>query len=606
MQAISHAIDCLHGPCLRAAAGRGVRFGLRALPVLVLLFALTVGLQIASGAYRSEFGGHPDEAAHFVTGLMVRDYVAGGFPGHPMRFARRYYEHYPKVALGHWPPGFYLVQSVWTLIFSPGRMSILLLMAALTALAGTVLFAALREDAGVVPAGTGAVILVSIPLVQQLTGLVMSDVLVALLSFCAVLCFGRYLRTGRWPHSIGFGLFACMGILTKGTALCLALVPLLGVLISRRFQLLRRIAFWAPAVIVLVVCGPWMAVTWSTVSEGFLDSRPSLSFTMAALPYFSWQLVRAAGVGLSLLAAVGIVSVFVPRDSNAGVDGKWAAIAAFGIGVMVFLFVIPCGFDQRYVIPALFPLIMFAVRGAKLLGTAVARVRPSASGAIGESGEGPRPADANGEAQVSDVDSAVAGPHGGDPPEQELAGRSSVIAVYAVLAVTVAVFLLEVFRIPKKAYHGFGRAADVVLAASGGENARSLVSSDARGEGMFVAEFALRDRRRPGHVVRRASKALASSTWIGTQYESRFEDVAALVDFLRQDAIRFVVLDGSVPENKRVPHHGLLERAVDEASGVLPLIGSYPVCRGGVLHPAGLAVYEFVDVRRREGGADGG
>src|SRR5205814_702859 len=29
-----------------------------------------------SGALKSEFGGNPDEAAHYVTGLMIHDYVA--------------------------------------------------------------------------------------------------------------------------------------------------------------------------------------------------------------------------------------------------------------------------------------------------------------------------------------------------------------------------------------------------------------------------------------------------------------------------------------------------------------------------------------------------
>ena len=71
---------------------------------LVLFLAATVGWQLQTGAYKSEFGGHPDEAAHYVTGLMIRDYLTGGIPEHPMKFARNYYDHYPKVALGNWPP----------------------------------------------------------------------------------------------------------------------------------------------------------------------------------------------------------------------------------------------------------------------------------------------------------------------------------------------------------------------------------------------------------------------------------------------------------------------------------------------------------------------
>ena len=95
--------------------------------VAALLLVVVTALQIRSGAWHAEFGGHPDEAAHYVTGLMVRDYVAQGFPGSPMAYAAGYYDHYPKVALGNWPPGFYAIQALWTLAFSVSRTSVMFL-----------------------------------------------------------------------------------------------------------------------------------------------------------------------------------------------------------------------------------------------------------------------------------------------------------------------------------------------------------------------------------------------------------------------------------------------------------------------------------------------
>src|SRR4051794_28093637 len=79
--------------------------------VLLLFLAVTVLLQWLSGTYQSDFGGYADEPAHYVTGLMVHDYIATGFPGRPQQYAENYYLHYPKVALGHWPPVFYLMQA---------------------------------------------------------------------------------------------------------------------------------------------------------------------------------------------------------------------------------------------------------------------------------------------------------------------------------------------------------------------------------------------------------------------------------------------------------------------------------------------------------------
>src|SRR5271154_3145026 len=73
----------------------------------LLLAAMVVFFQWASDSRHSELGSHPDEAAHFVTGLMVRDYIASGMHGNPLTFANNYYQHYPKIGLGIWPPFFY-------------------------------------------------------------------------------------------------------------------------------------------------------------------------------------------------------------------------------------------------------------------------------------------------------------------------------------------------------------------------------------------------------------------------------------------------------------------------------------------------------------------
>src|SRR5215471_5652765 len=71
-----------------------------------VLFGLALFLQWLGGAYHNEFAGYPDEGAHFVTGLMLRDIVAQRQLTSLQQFAENYYLHYPKVALGHWPPFF--------------------------------------------------------------------------------------------------------------------------------------------------------------------------------------------------------------------------------------------------------------------------------------------------------------------------------------------------------------------------------------------------------------------------------------------------------------------------------------------------------------------
>ena len=80
------------------------------------LLGIVVTLQILGGAYASGFGGYPDEPAHLVTSLMVRDFIAGLNFRHPVQFAQEYYYHYPKVAIGVWPPVLYGALGIWFLL----------------------------------------------------------------------------------------------------------------------------------------------------------------------------------------------------------------------------------------------------------------------------------------------------------------------------------------------------------------------------------------------------------------------------------------------------------------------------------------------------------
>src|SRR4051812_19677115 len=77
-----------------------------ALTSLVVFFWI-IFLQWSGGGYTSEFIGYPDESAHYVSGLMVHDYLHHliSFESvSPLKFASDFYDYYPRVSIGHWPP----------------------------------------------------------------------------------------------------------------------------------------------------------------------------------------------------------------------------------------------------------------------------------------------------------------------------------------------------------------------------------------------------------------------------------------------------------------------------------------------------------------------
>ena len=512
--------------------------------VAALLFAVTLLLQSLGGAYRCEFGGHPDEAAHYVTGLMIRDYIASGFHGSPMRFAETYYDHYPKVALGNWPPGFYLIQCAWTIPFSPSRTSVLLLMSVLTTMVAFLVFRTMRRHFSFGEALIGGVLFIVFPLTQRHTAMVMTEVPIALLSFAALCSFIRYLETERTRDAVLFGALASAAVMTKGSGLFLGLVPVLSLLYTRKFHLLRRLNFWYPAVIVLVFCGPWTWLFRKQAKAGWMESSISWHFTKQALVFYPKNLVLSTGYLLAGVAAVGIIAAFLCPKTKQETEGNgssisWIVFASALLGLLVFHCIIPAGLEDRHLVPALPLLIVFIFSGLRWI--------------------------------TKRFPSRFARP--------------------AVIGLAMALFLLQTFSIPQKGYAGFQSVAEQLLTKAPSNDVVFFVSSDAQGEGMFISELAMREKR-PGHTVRRGSKLLASSTWSGSDYQAKFKDAQALTRFLLDQKIGYVVIDNGIPWYNKREHHEVLSKAAKSSPENFIPEANFPVQRRGVW-TNGISVYRL-------------
>jgi 4-amino-4-deoxy-L-arabinose transferase-like glycosyltransferase len=518
---------------------------LETLSVFILLFLTQTLLQWSSGAFSSEFGAYPDEAAHYVTGLMVRDYVSDTKWESPMTYAENYYAHYPKVAFGHWPPVFYVIQSVWMLLFSHLRISLLFLMIFLTALLALTVYLSLRKAFGYPAAFGAAILLLIFPLVQKYSGMIMAEIPVALFSFWAVLCFGMFMETEKPLWSAGFGICAALTILTKGNGWALGFVPILAVCFSRRFYLLKSLSFWYPAAIVAVCCGPWYAFTLNMVKNGWQSETPSLNFTVTALGFFSYEFVKIVGWGLSLLIALGFVKKIILPFRDRGAEGKWAALGALPLSVCIFHALVPAGMEDRHLITAIPALLMFLAAGIGYL------------------------------CDLSYF--------------QMIAYKRKAVIVMLSLAI---VFSYETCTIPGKAWYGFGSVVRDLLSKPEFHDSVMLVSSDERGEGMFISEFAMQEPR-PGHIVLRASKMLASSRWSGAQYKLLCCTPENIMNYIKEISVEVVVIDESLPEGSRLAHHTLLEETIKCYPRRWELSGDYPVTRKGVLYENGIKVYRL-------------
>lgn len=515
----------------------------------VLLLALVVVLQVRNGAFTSELGGHPDESGHYVTGLMVRQFALSGQWTAPMRFAEDYYAHYPKVAFGHWPPLFYALQAAWTLVFSPTRASVILLVGVLCAALALVVYRALRDDYGVWIAGLGALLVVGAADIQKATSMVMTEMLVAVLSLSAALAFGRFMDTERWRDAVAFGVLASAAIMTKGNGMALALVPPGAIVLSQRWRLLRMGAFWGAAAIVVICCGPWYWVTARLAQDTFVGGGwPTPHYATVAARYYAGRIAGAFGI-LSLLGLLGAWDRLVADTGRRSMRGKWPATAALLVAVWAFHCLVPSSVEARHMVFAIPPLALF-------VGAGVARL-----------------------VMLLPV------------PETRRGISAGVAAVTAL-----AVFGVQTFTRQPKAWHGFAAVADEAAADPRVEDPVILVSSDSSGEGMLISEIAMREPQ-PRLFVLRASRVLARSGWNGENYELVYHTAPEIAAFLDRAGVDAITVDDSPLSRHLFPHNGLLKEAVEADHGRWRLVARYPATRNGLVQPAAIALYRRVTPR---------
>jgi hypothetical protein len=492
--------------------------------VACLLFSINVWLASIRGVFRSELNGESDEPAHYVTALMIRDYIAQGIPAKPLAFAKNYYLHYPKVAFGHWPPLFHVVEAAWMLIFGVSRTSVMCLALTITTLLGATLHAVVSRAFGYWQAGLAAAILfICLPLVQSYSGLLMADTLVALLSFWTILLWARYMEAPSWPVAIAFALLSIATILTKGNGFALALVPPITIVLCRRWELMKQPSLYGSAILIVAGTLPWHFVTFGLIAPTF-EYKFSFAFTASATWFLWGQLLRAPGILVSAFGFIGMAARVIRPYWLGRVEPLWGAAFAQVIAVWLFHALVPAGMEFRYILASFAPWLMFAAAGIQWVSERLRGVMLPARGwAIG----------------------------------------LSVIAL--------AVFFVTVFKVPQKLRLGFQEAAEEVTSNPEFRNSVILCSSDGVGEGAFISEVAMHEAR-PGHIILRASRMLADSDWNGRYYRVKMEEPAMIQQFLETAAVDLVVLD----LNPYLPlkHHQLL-RATMHAPG-WRRIGVYP------------------------------
>jgi hypothetical protein len=501
--------------------------GRRAVAAGVALLLATLTVQIVAGAYASDRDAWSDEASHFMNGLVIRDYVYDAAGRNPLTYATEYYQHYPKIAPMMWPPLYHVLLGVFLLPGWAPDAAAIFLVGVFAAWTAWRLWTMLSTTQPPIVAAAAPLFFLLTPIVVRVSSAVMLDIVVTAFFIEAVYRLAAYFRTGARRDAVWFGVWTACACLTKGNAVAIPLAPLVLILVTGRFDVLRRSGLYLAAAIVLVFAVPlliWNARMVHALGD-FGPATPDLIGRRIGdyVGYSREQL----GIVPSLLALIGWVGALlqgrrVARTVPAATAGLATLIAAF----LIFHLLNPHPItNERY----------FAIIAAPLLG-------------------------------LIPVGAATVAQLVRTPSSRRVMTWSMLAVVGALLASGIP----RALTIPGPL--GFRDVVANLAASAPLADRQLLVVSDERGEGALIAAVAVRGEA-PRPTVLRGSKFLGSDDWMGRGATVTHASAAALAAAVRAANVDTIVVDLS-EEARRLPYWPQLAEA-------LPLLdpGIAPVLR---------------------------
>lgn len=473
----------------------------------LLYFCLILAVQWRTGAYFDDFSATSDEPSHFSNSLVVHDYLAGGFPEPPVAFLYRMYARYPKIAIGHWPPGFYLVMAVWMLFFGVTRTSALILIAICSAVLAVIIRGSILKETGPLEAGLSPLFGLLLPASSLYTASIMMEVPLALFATLSAIALVRLLETEKWTWAILTGLFLSMAACTKGNALALVPAYVAAIIVAAGWKWLFRIRFITPLVLMAVLSAPVFVLSlkatthWAGVSAG-------LSFTTQALEIYPAALWAQFGPVLLAVILYGMVWVWVrPQERRKPI---WAVASAWLLFTLIFHVLVPMAIEFRYLSCGFPAVCWFGAVG-------IARIR--------------RPLH------------------------------------WAAAAAVLCVFLVNAAQTPRRARGAMSAAVERVFELGLPQLNKGVfvASTDASGEGRAIAEGFERDRQHQ-FVFFRATKYISDSDWMGHRYSLILQTPEAVEKKIDAIPAAFVIVqrDSSLTSREAVMAERTMRQYADD------------------------------------------
>jgi hypothetical protein len=287
---------------------------------------------------------------------------------HPVEYGYWYYSRLPALSLPYHPPLFPAFEALIYSIFGVTLFSARFAVAIATAVAVLLMMRLLRKSHGspllalMVTASFFA-----LPTVQRLSNTVMLEIpalVFVLAAFLFLLPEEEILQTRR---ALGFAIFAAAAIWTKQTVFLLPL-PLLYVLVSGRWNLLRRSYFWI-SIFAVGASGIGLAMLarelqWNGINQSWAKKSALLHLAHNWTYYLHYGLPGLVLLGLCLLSY---------RLRGGGDDfGRDRLYIAWMLAAVLVLLAAPA-YSPRYMFFSIPPLLVLLYSGLRRI---VGRMSP--------------------------------------------------------------------------------------------------------------------------------------------------------------------------------------------------------------------------------------
>jgi len=507
------AVSCIDYPADRS------RLLPRRLAVFGFALVLVIAVQAWTGAARVERGIYSDDAAHFMNGMLVRDYLLQAPGSDPVAFAEQYYIHYPKIAPLMWPPLFHVTLGLTLLAGGPPGATALLLVALCCAWLVLRLHMIVERLAGSLAALVAVALLLTTPLVMTMASVVMLDLAIAMFALESAYWLVRFLKSNSSRDAIVFGVFASLACLTKGTGVIAVLLPAVAIPVAHRWDLLRSRGLYLSAAVVLVLGVPLLSLS-AMFDAGIGDFGPvSVALIAERLWFYAMHLRNQIGIVTLSFAVLGVAATVARARHRPKVYLPLAEglVALVGATLLFHLLNPHLSDSSRYLTPAIPALIGLAMLGA-----------------------------------TATVDWL------------RLDGRRRLpfCALLAVIGMSAAVARVAALPVSPLGY----REVFEQLTARGQLSGRLLlVVSDEIGEGAAVTEAAVRGLD-PAPVIIRGSKLLARGSWM-VAGSALYESSEAVIRELEDLHVEYVLVDRS-PGGMGVPYFRQISEIVEGATRV--------------------------------------